>query len=102
MTATTNHPSTGELRTTGAPECQCADGSTDAEDRAFAERYRAIDARDVRFDGQFFTAVTSTGIYCRPSCPARTPRPENVRFYLTSAAAQEAGTPTASPGKTAQ
>ncbi len=91
MTATTNHPSTGELRTTGAPECQCADGSTDAEDRAFAERYRAIDARDVRFDGQFFTAVTSTGIYCRPSCPARTPRPENVRFYLTSAAAQEAG-----------
>lgn len=57
----------------------------------FAERYRAIDARDVRFDGQFFTAVSSTGIYCRPSCPARTPRPENVTFYSTSAAAHEAG-----------
>jgi AraC family transcriptional regulator of adaptative response / DNA-3-methyladenine glycosylase II len=57
----------------------------------FAERYRAIAARDRRFDGQFFTAVHTTGIYCRPSCPARTPRPENVTFYLTSAAAHEAG-----------
>lgn len=57
----------------------------------FKERYRAIDARDVRFDGQFFTAVSSTGIYCRPSCPARTPKPENVTFYPTSAAAQTAG-----------
>lgn len=57
----------------------------------FMERYRAIDARDVRFDGQFFTAVSSTGIYCRPSCPARTPKPENVTFYPTSAAAQTAG-----------
>lgn len=57
----------------------------------FTERYRAIDARDVRFDGQFFTAVSSTGIYCRPSCPARTPKPENVTFYPTSAAAQTAG-----------
>lgn len=57
----------------------------------FNERYRAIDARDVRFDGQFFTAVSSTGIYCRPSCPARTPKPENVTFYPTSAAAQTAG-----------
>ncbi|PZR53471.1 DNA-3-methyladenine glycosylase [Xylanimonas oleitrophica] len=57
----------------------------------FTERYRAIAARDARFDGQFFTAVRSTGIYCRPSCPARTPKPENVTFYLTSAAAHEAG-----------
>lgn len=57
----------------------------------FTERYRAIDARDERFDGQFFTAVSSTGIYCRPSCPARTPKPENVTFYPTSAAAQIAG-----------
>ncbi len=40
---------------------------------AFDERYRAISARDTRFDGQFVTAVRSTGIYCRPSCPARTP-----------------------------
>ncbi|GAA1719542.1 Ada metal-binding domain-containing protein [Isoptericola hypogeus] len=58
---------------------------------AFAERYRAIAARDARFDGQFFTAVRTTGIYCRPSCPARTPLPQNVTFYLTSAAAHDAG-----------
>src|SRR5688572_6142266 len=57
----------------------------------FDERYRAIDSRDRRFDGQFVTAVRSTGIYCRPSCPARTPRAANVTFYPTSAAAHEAG-----------
>ncbi|MFC9985812.1 DNA-3-methyladenine glycosylase 2 family protein [Microbacterium keratanolyticum] len=57
----------------------------------FDERYRAISARDTRFDGQFVTAVSSTGIYCRPSCPARTPKPSNVSFYPTSAAAHEAG-----------
>ncbi|WP_394279723.1 AlkA N-terminal domain-containing protein [Microbacterium sp.] len=58
---------------------------------SFDERYRAIDARDARFDGHFVTAVHSTGIYCRPSCPARTPKPSNVTFYPTSAAAHEAG-----------
>ncbi|UXM93274.1 AlkA N-terminal domain-containing protein [Paenarthrobacter sp. JL.01a] len=57
----------------------------------FWQRYKAIDARDTRFDGQFFTAVSSTGIYCRPSCPARTPKAANVTFYETSAAAHEAG-----------
>ncbi|RLP67855.1 DNA-3-methyladenine glycosylase 2 family protein [Mycetocola manganoxydans] len=57
----------------------------------FTERYRVIQAKDSRFDGQFITAVRSTGIYCRPSCPARTPKPENVTFYSTSAAAHEAG-----------
>ncbi|KJL43055.1 DNA-3-methyladenine glycosylase 2 [Microbacterium ginsengisoli] len=57
----------------------------------FDERYRAIRSRDVRFDGQFVTAVRSTGIYCRPSCPARTPHERNVTFYSTSAAAHEAG-----------
>ncbi|WOF23996.1 AlkA N-terminal domain-containing protein [Microbacterium betulae] len=57
----------------------------------FDERYRAISARDTRFDGQFVTAVRSTGIYCRPSCPARTPKAANVTFYPTSAAAHEAG-----------
>jgi len=57
----------------------------------FEVRYRAVAGRDERFDGFFYTAVTSTGIYCRPSCPARTPRRENVRFYPTSAAAQSAG-----------
>ncbi|CAH0229101.1 DNA-3-methyladenine glycosylase 2 [Plantibacter cousiniae (nom. nud.)] len=63
----------------------------DTRSMDFAERYRAIQARDPRFDGQFITAVSSTGIYCRPSCPARTPKPENVTFYATSAAAHEAG-----------
>ncbi|WP_277207638.1 AlkA N-terminal domain-containing protein [Isoptericola croceus] len=65
--------------------------SATAPDPVFTERYRAIAARDARFDGQFFTAVRTTGIYCRPSCPARTPRRENVTFYLTSAAAHDAG-----------
>jgi AraC family transcriptional regulator of adaptative response / DNA-3-methyladenine glycosylase II len=60
-------------------------------DLDFAGRYRAVQGRDPRFDGWFFTAVTSTGIYCRPSCPATTPRVEHVRFYPTAAAAQEAG-----------
>jgi AraC family transcriptional regulator of adaptative response / DNA-3-methyladenine glycosylase II len=54
-------------------------------------RYLAVSARDRRFDGLFYTAVTSTGIYCRPICPARTPKPENVRFYPTRAAAEAAG-----------
>jgi AraC family transcriptional regulator, regulatory protein of adaptative response / DNA-3-methyladenine glycosylase II len=53
--------------------------------------YRAVCARDARFDGRFFTGVKTTGIYCRPICPARTPRLENVVFYPTAAAAQEAG-----------
>jgi AraC family transcriptional regulator of adaptative response / DNA-3-methyladenine glycosylase II len=57
----------------------------------FTERYTAIQAKDSRFDGQFITAVRTTGIYCRPSCPARTPKPENVTFFPTSAAAHEAG-----------
>lgn len=57
----------------------------------FDERYRIIDSRDARWDGQFVTAVRSTKIYCRPSCPARTPKPQNVTFYPTSAAAHEAG-----------
>ena len=57
----------------------------------FWQQYRAIDSRDARFDGQFVTAVATTRIYCRPSCPARTPKPANVRFYQTSAAAHQAG-----------
>ncbi|MDP9797724.1 AraC family transcriptional regulator of adaptative response / DNA-3-methyladenine glycosylase II [Catenuloplanes nepalensis] len=57
----------------------------------FERCYRAVDSRDQRFDGWFFTAVTSTGIYCRPSCPAVTPRRENVRFYPSAAAAQGNG-----------
>jgi AraC family transcriptional regulator, regulatory protein of adaptative response / DNA-3-methyladenine glycosylase II len=57
----------------------------------FEHCYRAIVAKDARFDGSFTTAVTSTGIYCRPSCPARTPKRQNVRFFSTAAAAQAAG-----------
>ena len=53
--------------------------------------YRAVVQRDPRFDGRFFTGVKTTGIYCRPICPARTPRQENVTFFPTAAAAQEAG-----------
>jgi AraC family transcriptional regulator of adaptative response / DNA-3-methyladenine glycosylase II len=53
--------------------------------------YRAISLRDARFDGRLFTGVKTTGIYCRPICPARTPHSENVTFYPTAAAAQEAG-----------
>jgi len=53
--------------------------------------YRAASSRDGRFDGLFVTAVTSTRIYCRPSCPAMTPKREHMRFYPTPAAAQEAG-----------
>ncbi len=66
---------------------------------------RAVRSRDARFDGWFFTAVISTGIYCRPSCPAVNPKPEHMRFYPSAAAAQQAGfrackrcRPDASPG----
>ncbi|WP_410632149.1 DNA-3-methyladenine glycosylase 2 family protein [Amycolatopsis sp. cmx-4-83] len=53
--------------------------------------YRVVTARDPRFDGQFIMAVRTTGIYCRPSCPASTPKAQNVRFFPTSAAAQANG-----------
>jgi len=53
--------------------------------------YRALSTHDERFDGRLFVAVTSTGIYCRPVCPATPPRFENCRFFATAAAAQEAG-----------
>ncbi|MFG1941952.1 AlkA N-terminal domain-containing protein [Nonomuraea sp. NPDC048826] len=53
--------------------------------------YRAVSARDARFDGRFYTAVTTTRIYCRPICPARTPAARNVRFYRHAASAEAAG-----------
>src|SRR5450432_4619946 len=53
--------------------------------------YRALRSRDARFDGLIFVGVTSTGIYCRPVCPARTAKFENCRFFPSAAAAQEAG-----------
>jgi AraC family transcriptional regulator of adaptative response / DNA-3-methyladenine glycosylase II len=66
-------------------------GVVTSADARFAERYRAMSSRDARFDGQFITGVHSTGIYCRPSCPAVTPHEKNVSFYRTAAAAHEAG-----------
>jgi AraC family transcriptional regulator, regulatory protein of adaptative response / DNA-3-methyladenine glycosylase II len=67
--------------------------------------YQAAISKDARFDGVFFIGVSSTGIYCRPSCPAITPKREHMRYYRTAAAAQEAGyrackrcRPDASPG----
>lgn len=57
----------------------------------FARCYTAVQSRDRRFDGVFYTAVRTTGIYCRPSCPARTPASGNVSFHRTAAAAQAAG-----------
>jgi len=48
-------------------------------------------SKDVRFDGKFFTAVLTTGIFCRPICPARDPKPENVRYYANALQAQDAG-----------
>lgn len=72
-------------------------------DRRICDRARR--SRDARFDGKFFIAVTTTKIYCRPICPARSPKDENVRYYPTAAAAQAAGfrpclrcRPEASPG----
>ena len=72
----------------------------------FERCYRAVESRDARFDGWFITAVKTTGIYCRPSCPTPVrPKRENVQFYPTAAAAQLAGfrackrcRPDASPG----
>ena len=63
-------------------------GGMDTEDDA---RYLALKARDARFDGRFFTAVTSTGIYCRPVCSVRTPKRENCRFFALAAQAERAG-----------
>lgn len=71
----------------------------------FDRCYRAVQSKDARFDGWFVTAVRTTGIYCRPSCPVRPPFARNMRFYPTAAAAQRAGfrackrcRPDASPG----
>ena len=61
---------------------------TESETRA---RYAAFKAKDTRFDGHFFVGISSTGIYCRPVCRARLPRPENCTFYDTAAAAEQAG-----------
>src|ERR1700693_5212139 len=53
--------------------------------------YRALSTRDARFDGRLFVGVKTTGIYCRPICPARTPKRAHVRFFPTAAGAQSPG-----------
>ena len=58
--------------------------------------YRAFQSHDARFDGRVFVGVTSTGIYCRPICPARAPKFENCRYYASAAAAQESSHVTSS------
>jgi AraC family transcriptional regulator, regulatory protein of adaptative response / DNA-3-methyladenine glycosylase II len=77
----------------------------DAMFEDFERCYRAVQSKDSRFDGWFVTAVLTTRIYCRPACPARPPKAQNMRFYPTAAAAQHAGfrackrcRPDASPG----
>jgi AraC family transcriptional regulator of adaptative response / DNA-3-methyladenine glycosylase II len=83
-------------------------GQTEGMYQETEQCVRAVQARDDRFDGWFFTAVLTTRIYCRPGCPAAPPKPENMRFYPTAAAAQEAGfrackrcRPNAAPGSPA-
>ena len=87
-----------------APHLDVAAGEQPGGDR-HGLYYRALLARDPRFDGWFFTGVTSTGIYCRPSCPSVAPRDDRVRFFPSAAAAQRSGfrackrcRPDASPG----
>lgn len=69
----------------------CLEGGKEmqgSEDRA---RYAAFKAKDARFDGRFFVGVSSTGIYCRPVCPAKLPKEANCTFYDSAAAAEKAG-----------
>jgi AraC family transcriptional regulator of adaptative response / DNA-3-methyladenine glycosylase II len=53
--------------------------------------YRALQSRDARFDGLIFVGVSSTGVYCHPVCPAKTPKFQNCEFFRSAAAAQDAG-----------
>ena len=78
---------TSENRETGGPRVR----DDEAMDLDADACYRAVATRDARFDGRLFIAVKSTGVYCRPVCPARTPKRENLVFYPSAAAAQEAG-----------
>ncbi|MEY7980189.1 Ada metal-binding domain-containing protein, partial [Streptomyces pilosus] len=75
-----------DFRQPGLPGRRRLEGVKDDD-----SRYEAVRSRDARFDGVFFFAVATTGIYCRPSCPAVTPKRPNVRFFPTAAAAQGSG-----------
>ncbi|MFC9058265.1 DNA-3-methyladenine glycosylase 2 family protein [Streptomyces sp. NPDC057074] len=82
-----------DFRQPGPPDWRRLDSVTETAQRTAHEdsRYEAVRSRDARFDGAFFFAVRTTGIYCRPSCPAVTPKRRNVRFFATAAAAQGSG-----------
>ncbi len=84
------HGAKGELRKAEMRQAEKAGHASDDENvrQLF---YRAIEQRDERYDGLFYTGVLTTGIYCKPSCPARTPKLENIRFFPTPAAAEKAG-----------
>src|SRR6202048_224966 len=102
----TSEPNPGREVATGAEHLRIGHfGQDRAGDEDFERCYRAVQSKDARFDGWFVTAVLTTRIYCRPSCPVRPPFARNVRFYPTAAAAPRAGfrackrcRPDASPG----
>src|SRR5437588_6296769 len=89
LTCASRSPAYGQVRKPPAGSRATRHAGVVHED--FDGCYRAVSSRDTRFDGRFVTAVRTTGIYCRPSCPAQTPRRENVRFYRCAAAAVAAG-----------
>lgn len=104
--ATVRRPDDAEQLAAPAREFKDGEALTAQELGLDTERfYRALKSRDARFDGRFFIGVTSTGVFCRPICPARTPKRENIRLYACAAAAEAAGfrpclrcRPEASPG----
>jgi len=83
---TTTAPRLGDHLAADAPRRGLRDSFPDRE-----AAYRAVSSRDPRFDGRLFVCVLSTGVYCRPSCPSRTPRPENCVFHRSAAACVAAG-----------
>ncbi|MBN9117159.1 MAG: bifunctional transcriptional activator/DNA repair enzyme protein Ada, partial [Pandoraea sp.] len=86
--APTGSPSRSQTRTPTVPASQLSAKSRYATDDA---KWAAVAARDKQADGEFFYAVRTTGVYCRPSCGARLARRENVTFHADSAAAERAG-----------
>jgi len=84
----TDHQPVSRAVSKVASKAVAENGSSDLDHE---QCYRALAARDARFDGQFYTAVHSTGIYCRPICPARTPSSQGVTFYASAAGASQAG-----------
>ncbi|MEO1933823.1 MAG: Ada metal-binding domain-containing protein, partial [Myxococcales bacterium] len=69
----------------------CSEPSPDPPSLDAGDCYRALSIRDARFDGRFFTGVKTTGVFCRPVCPAPLPKAVNCTFWRSAAAAQAAG-----------